>query len=202
MRYFKILGLLLIIPICSNAQADYKSSWQMGYYGDVIFHPGVKIGYEYALKNWTKTSIKKKGEVLKYKTFNTGIDFMYYWHPKHHHGLIVSPALSYRRIKENGRFFQIKLNLGLHRSLVDGTTYQVEKDGTVSKLGLAGQNTIYNSFSVGFGKDLSIKKEVPIRYYFDMGISGRFPYNHSYLVGFNLGFGIHYLLNSSKNQAK
>ena len=191
-----LLNLLACIsfPLLLFGQIENQKNWQIGYYGDVVIHPGLKIGYEMPLKNWTTSKDKKKGVVNKYKSWNVGLEAMYYKHPQHHLGFIFSPNLSYRRTKENGKFTQIKLNMGYHKSWVDGITYTVNNMNEVAKENKAGQSTFYNSLSFGFGKDLRKKKNVPIRYYWELGLNSRTPYNKSVLLGMHLGFGIHYFL--------
>lgn len=188
-----IILLSMTIPIVGMAQVESVSNWQFSYYGDVLFHPGVKVGYEIPLRNWSKTKTRRGVEKTKYKSLNTGIDLIYYWHPQHHHGLILSPNVTYRRIKQNGKFFQLKLNAGFHRSFVDGQTYNVDNSGMVTQKGLAGQTSFYNALSFGFGKDLRVSKHKALRYLWEIGINGRFPYNKSYLPGIHLGLGIQLL---------
>lgn len=186
-----ILGLLMIFShFQATCQYTQQASMQVGYYGDMVVHPGLQLGIEKPLTMW-ETDKKKK----KYKSLNLGADLLYYWHPDNHHGIAVSPAFSYRRIKENGKFFQVKLNIGYHRSFADGKTYSVDESGSVSEVKLAGQNTLCNNLSVGFGKDLRVIKNKQIRYIWSVGINGRYPHNHSYLLGLNFGLGIHFILN-------
>lgn len=182
----------MVLSFSGFSQVENETNWQFSYYGDLLFHPGIEIGCQMPLKNWTKVKTKKKKEVTKHKSLNTGADFIYYWHPKHHHGLILCPNISYQRTKINGRYFQVKFGLGYHRSFVDGLTYTVDNDGKVESKRFVGQNTLYNSFAFDFGKDLRVEKELPLRWFFQIGISGRYPYNKSYLPNIHTGVGVHY----------
>lgn len=194
MRSYSIIFIALILSFSGSSQIENQPNWQFSYYGDVLFHPGIEIGYQIPLKNWTKVKSKKKKEVTKYKSLNAGIDFIYYLHRHHHHGLILSPSISYQRTRKNGRYFQAKFNLGYHRSVVDGLTYSVANNGIVESKRFVGQNTIYNSLAFDFGKNLRVEKEIPLRWFFQLGINGRYPYNKSYLPSLHMGFGIHFFI--------
>ena len=190
--------LIVIIPVLGNAQIENKSNWQLSYYGDLIFHPGFQVGYHVPFKKWEKVKQRKGIKVTKNKSLSWGADFIYYKHPKHHHGLVLSPNISYQRIKQNGNYFQTKFSLGYHRSFVDGITYIVDVNGQVESKRFVGQGTLYNSLSFDFGKDLRVRKDKPFRYFFQIGISGRFPHNKAYLPSIHSGLGIHYFFKSNK----
>lgn len=168
-------------------QTESNSTLQIGYYGDVIFHPGIKASYLKPISAWTKERRNK----TKYKALLVGADLAYYYNANHHHGLIVGPNFSYRRVKENGKFIQWSMMIGLHRSIIDGSTYEVIPGENFNKLTLAGQSSFYNSLSFLFGKKLSDT----IGYYTELGLNGRTPYNNSYLTGIHVGLGIQYSLN-------
>lgn len=195
----KLLLLLLVligISFSGLAQITNETNWQISYYGDVLINPGVAIGYQVPLKNWTSVKTKAKGDVSKYKSLNVGSDLIYYWFPEHHHGLILSPNVSYQRTKENGKYFQAKFSLGYHRSILDGTTYSVSTNDEVESKKFNGQGTLYNSLDFDFGKDLRVTKQKPFRWFFQIGLSGRTPYNNTYLPGIHTGFGIHYFISN------
>lgn len=182
----------ITFPFILNAQVENEKNWQFSYSGDLIIRHGVQVGYQIPLKNWNKVKTKKGQEITKYKSLNSGVDFSYYWQKQNHHGFTFSPYFAYQRIKQNGKYFQIKIGLGYHRSFVDGITYAVDDQGNVESKKFVGQNTFYNSLSFDFGKDLRIKKGKPIRWFLQFGLNGRFPYNKSYLPGIHTGAGIHY----------
>lgn len=197
-RLIILFTILATIPSITRAQTANERNWQFSYYGDVIFHPGFQIGYQVPLKNWVKVKRKRNNTIRKNKSLNTGADLTYYWHKDHHHGFIVSPYLSYQKVNQKGNYFQLKFSLGYHRSFVDGVVYSGDESGAVESKRLAGQNTMYNAFSFDFGKDLRVTEDIPIRYFFQIGINGRYPYNNSYLPGIHTGIGIHYFLKSKR----
>lgn len=189
-----IILIVLFSPFFSNGQIENRPNWQLSYFGDMIIHPGFQIGYEHPIKEWMKTKTRKGQTIPKYKSLNAGLDFSYYWNPNHHHGFILSPFLNYRRTKESGKFFETKFNLGYHQSVVDGMTYQVSDQGEVTSNKWNGQSTLYSSLSFGFGKDWRVKKQIPIRHFWNIGVNARTPYNHAILFGLNFGIGVHYFI--------
>jgi len=196
MKKIVLLVFCGFLSICGKAQISTPSFWEFGVFADNLAHPGFKVGYQTPFRDWVKVRQKKKGEITKYKSLYYGGDVGYYRHPKNHHGITISPNVSYLRIKENGKFFHLKLDLGYHRSIVDGKVYTVNDEGAFDRKSGYGQNTFYNSLSFSFGKSLDVTKNIPLRYFWGFGLSGRYPFNHFYLPAFRLNFGVQYLLKS------
>ena len=193
-KYLILLVLSIVVAPAVLGQIENETNWQFSFYGDMLIHPGIEVGYQLPLKNWQKIKSKKGVEKSKNKSLNTGLDFIYYWHKSHHHGLALNPYVSYQRTKQNGRYFQGKLSLGFHRSFVDGTTYLVDEHGNVASKYFSGQNSLYTSIAFDFGKDLRFTRDIPLRWFFQIGLSGRYPYNRSYLPSIHTGIGIHYFI--------
>lgn len=192
-RYTILVLLAFLISHSAYGQAN-SQNWSISYYGDLLIHPGIQLGRQVPLKNWKSTKDKRSRELNKYKSINAGVDVTYYWHQDHHHGLILSPNLSFQKVNANGKYFQIKVSIGYHRSIVDGLTYAVqENEEVVSQRGV-GQSALFNALSFDFGKDLRITKQKPLRWFFQIGINGRSSYNNSYLPSLHTAFGIHYFI--------
>lgn len=185
----KIQNLILFLLLSGTTllgQTENKSIFQIGYYGDVIFHPGIKMTYLAPLSSWAK----EKPNQTKFKSILVGADVSYYKSPNHHHGVILGPNLSYRREKDNGKFIQWTIMAGIHRSITDGSTFEVRSKESIKHVKLAGQTSFYNSISFLFGKKLREN----LSYYAEVGLNGRTPYNNSYLTGIHVGLGIQYFI--------
>lgn len=182
MKYVLVfLFFLHSIPLV--AQEETPSSFSIGYYGDVVFNPGMRLAYDGAVKNWESS----KGP--KAKALLIGAELNYYFNRKTHHAFILGPTFSFKRTKINGRFVQFKWLSGVHQSLVDGMTYQFS-EGVLEEKRWNGQSTWYNSLSFGFGRKLSTQ----LAYYAEFGVNARYPFNHALLPGIHLSIGIQYLL--------
>jgi len=159
----------------------------LGYYGDVFFIPGFKMGIEKSVLSWVKTKPNK----TKFKSIRIGADFIYYRNKDHHHGFILAPSISYKRIRENGKFIQFKLSPGLHRSFVDGLTYEVENARLIKQKMGVGQNSFFGSVSIIGGRRLNDR----ISYYIEFGLNGRYPFNNALYKGMHTSLGLQYSLN-------
>lgn len=173
--------------MAANSQKVHDFQMTVGYYGDVIFIPGVKIGIEKSIRSWVKTKPNK----TKYKSIRMGGDLIYYRNKNHHHGLIIAPSISYKRFRENGKFFQFKLSSGLHKSITDGLTYQVENAETIRSKRFTGQYSYYGSISLIGGRKINER----LFYYVEFGLNGRYPFNKALYKGVHTSFGIQYSLN-------
>lgn len=174
------LTLLILSGISTVCWSQEQSRITAGYYGDVIFSPGIKLSYEKGLKSWINKT--------KTRSILLGGEFISYHKAGLHNAIILGPTLSYHRSKENGRFVQWKLYTAVHQSFLDGVTYEVSADDKVSEKKLNGQTTWFNSFSFLFGKQLNKR----LGYYAELGINARFPYNNSLLTGIHTSIGIQY----------
>lgn len=183
-----LFTILLFGSISLMAQHDSSPVITLGYHGDMIANPGVRIGYESAFKSWEKNQSSQ----VKFKSLRYSIDVRYYLNRKHHHGIIVAPGISYVRQRENGKFIQIKYAAGIHRSIVDGQVFAINDTTGKVEQGKKGQFSFYNDLSFLFGKQINNT----IGYYGEIGINGRYPYNHSLLKGLHAGLGLKYSLNN------
>lgn len=179
--------LLLACHCLLNAQNAPSSNISVGYFGETIFVPGLKISYEKSAWNWTKET--KRNAVNR--SFQYGVDCIYYQNKDHHHGIVAAVNFSYKKEKNNTRFIQFKWLSGIHRSFADGVTYQANEGASFSANKWGGQNTFYNSMSFLFGRKITDQ----IGYYGELGINGRYPYNHSLLKSIHAGIGIQYFIN-------
>lgn len=186
------LFFLLFLSATISAQDGKQTQWWIGYYGDVLVHPGVKLGYGESFKNWETTTPKHN----KHKSLLLGGELMYYHQANHHHALILGPTIAYNRAKPNGRFIQWKWMSGVHQSLVDGLTYKISSADVITESRTAGQTSFYNSVSFLFGKKINPK----ISWYGEVGINGRYPYHHALLKGIHLSVGVRYAVFKDANR--
>lgn len=193
----QLIFIFLLILSCQldiHGQERAMGSWQIGYFGNNVIHPGFKVSKEYVLKTWEKTKDKVKGDKTSHRAYAFSPEFVFYRHKHNHYGLVLNPSVNYQRTRTTGGYVELRIGTGYHRSFLDGTTYRVNSNGEVETVPLPGQNTWISSITWSFGKDLRKTKELPIRYYMQLGASARTPYNHHFLPSVNVGFGMHYFI--------
>jgi hypothetical protein len=162
---------------------------KVSYMGSLLY-PGFKIGIEQSYKirqlnkkkSWgTKTIFKER-----YWTLNLG----YYHHTTFHDNLYLLAEWQLRRQKSNGLFFEFAPGLGYSRTFLNGTTYQVDDDGGVSKVSAAGYNYVMLSIAGGIGYDFSKKTDLDIKAFLKPSILVMAPYNSFLYVRPTVELGI------------
>lgn len=191
----RILSLFVFTLIVSNCLAQFKNleSVSISYYGEMIIHPGVKICADYNLKEWDKTKITKKDSS---KTINKSLlispAFGFFYHKRYQTGLSIIPECKYKKRNKKGGFYELGIGLGYFRSFIPNT-YEVNSSGEVNKT-IAGHNYFASNYFVSFGKDLSVKKNLPIAYFIKPQFIYTVPNFPSGTGYFALELGISYSL--------
>lgn len=169
------------------------NSISVSYYGEIITHPGLRIGANYNLRQWEKVKTSRKGVIkTKHKVIEITPSVGFYYHRRYQTGIFILPEIEYFRIKQNGKFFSIGLGLGYMRTFIPNT-YEVLSNGEVNKIN-AGHDYFIRNYYVIFGKDLSVKKGIPLQYFIKpqlMTASPNFPKKVAYFI---LEIGIKYKL--------
>lgn len=180
-----ITGLLALAALLAlpgpEAQAQQL---RMAYFGETVTHYGLKVAYEYPLISRIKTRNSARKDFL----FTPGIAV--YNHPRNHVGLILSPELAYQRTGRRGGVFEVSLSNSYFRYFLAGQTFEVDENGGFRQVKMAGRGAYLPTVSVGFGRDLSIRKNRSLAWYARLNLMQQRPYNASSLMRFGIECGI------------
>ena len=147
-----------------------------------LVDPGLQVGIQGSIKSWEKTKLSRKGPKVKEKFFLGGLQLGYYHEMYSHHGITIIPELEWRRVKPTtGKLFRASIGLGFQQSIYDAKVYTVSTDGEVSQNGSSSQSLMVSSLSIGWGRDLRYRKEIPLAWTLGVGASGRFPVNKTFI---------------------
>lgn len=179
----------LLIILCLFSINTFAQRWQFqkaekdtalinfktAYLG-TIRHPGFRMGVEIpiTIKDYYKNDkLKKRKE--QFLTSN----FSFYHHETFHSNFILSFGYLFRRTNAHDWYIDFEPQIGLNKTLLDGTTYKVNEDGDVSKEKLAGY--WYFNAQIGFsiGKDFkNTKINMPLKAYVKPNLIVMLPYNN------------------------
>lgn len=173
------LGLIILGPITIQAQ-----SLRVGYYGETVTHYGIKVAAEWTIKRYLKESNHARKEFL------AGPALVVYRHPQNHIGLVFFPELTYRRTSRRGGIFELGLAPASAYYFLEGATYTPDESGGLRRVRWAGQNAFLPTVFVGVGKDLSVRRQVPLAWFTRLNVMQQRPYNTSALIRFSLEAGI------------
>ncbi len=179
-----LAGLLCLLCTVPSAAQDLR----LAYFGETITHYGIKAGLDFSLSRRTQ-------QVLPTREWYVSPGLTVYRHPHHHVGVIVSPEFGWRRTGRRGGQLEIAAAPSLFRYFLAGKTYQVGDDGQFERVPLAGEFAFLPTFSIGFGKDLSVRRDIPLAWYTRVHLMRQYPHNAGALTRFALEVGIRKPLN-------
>lgn len=165
--------LVIFVLFAGTASAQ---NLKLAYFGESITHYGLKAGYE--------RSFSKNNRWLA--SGNLAV----YRHPHNHIGVILSPEVAWRRVNSKGRFIEAAFAPSLFHYFYEGKTFRVNDEGVFKKIPLAGRTAFLPTISFGFGRDLSIKKDIPLMWYSRINVMRQYPYNASSLMRMSIELGI------------
>lgn len=171
------------------------SAIELGYSGELGFHPGLQLGYEYAAKNWTKT--KKNGKTRQ-KSLIWQASFSQIWHTDTRSFSFVEGGAYLRTLKSSGFTRQWSLRLGGTFIENAGTTYIEQEDGSAEGFQFAGNTYAALSLGYGWGYDFSVSQSLPIAVILQPQASLLFAYNQTVLPLLRIELGLRYYLNSKQ----
>lgn len=157
---FLLVTLALSLTSYSFGQESFleKKPITVSYFGQMLFHPGIKVGTQYDFREWTTQKEKKKGERIKEKSLFVSPQIGFYSHPRNHSGLIISADVGYQRIKlKRGFYSAYSIGLGYFAQFNAGTTYTVEADGTVNQKRFASRSYFLPTINTEFGQKVTPK---------------------------------------------
>ena len=159
-----LLLLLFTLVLTVKAQKGRSASLSIAYFGEMLTHPGVKIGLNYNLLGWTKNKRTRRGQersVDKNLLLQPSLGIFY--HERYQAGLMVLPEWSLLRQNERGGHFSVGAGVGYLRTFIPNT-YEVSASGEISKV-TAGHDYLLTSYFISFGKDFSVQKDLPFGYF-------------------------------------
>lgn len=197
-RFF--LAVFLILSVYQVKAQDSLAIHQkkikgfsLSYFAEYYTHYGVKAGTEYPL--WSKEIVKVKRnskEIHKNKSvFVTG-NIGCYIHKRNHVGLFVNSEIGYRKTRNKGLNYEYLLGIGYLHTFLQGDTYQVNDDGSVERVHLAGQSNLMASLSFGVGYNFDYHYHKPYALFIKPGFFIQYPYNTAFAVRPTIDLGIFY----------
>ena len=152
----------------------------VSYFGDQLVHPGVKVGLERPLLS--RTSRWREMERTVYVAPNLGLT----WHPDHHTALFVNGEVGLRRTRRSGWKREFIVGLGAMRSGNASPTYTAED----RQVRFDGHTYFMSSVAIGFGRDLSGVRDLPLAWHVRPTLYLQAPYNASMVPGVALETGL------------
>jgi hypothetical protein len=194
-RNFVVLILILSTTMLMAQKSSeygekvlYNLPVSLSYMGDYLgTKPGLNITFENSLK---KTYLTKKNSKIVEKTLYNPINLGWYNHKGYNSALILSSGIGLRKTRQSGFITGIQVDLGLMRTFIHGTTYNVEENGEVSTV--AGGYFYGNiAFSLEAGWDFSkANEELPLSTFVRLKPLVQFPYNGGSLIHIMAEFGL------------
>lgn len=194
--------LFIVCAICffaMNVQAQ-DLPINISYFGENGLHPGLKIGVEYNLFESEKTKNRwlfnrndKLGPKVKTRQLFVAGSLGFYNHANNHTGVFLLPEIGYRRTQHRkGSFLEASFGLGYLQRIYNIDTYELGEDGQPVDLGTSGQGQLLTTFSVGFGRDLSHRRDIPMSWYVKPTIMLATPQAHTAIPNAALEIGVRY----------
>lgn len=187
-----ILILVLILQNFSlqaqSSSTDLPYRYSVGYFGNNLYNPGVKLGIEYAWKAKTSTDQGSNRKQPLQKEWVPNANIGAYLDPGSHAALFTNAGIGYRRTNEKGRTRYAALNpAGIYRSFLT-ETYAYNDQGTVERVPLPGNLYYAPAFSIGIGKFTD--PVLQSGWFTHLTIITLAPYNHWVMPLINLEAGV------------
>jgi hypothetical protein len=170
-----------------------QTSIKAAFLGSVIY-PGFKLGIERPYKVIQKEKRNGRKIINKERAFALNLGF--YHHETFHDNLFLLGEWQFRRQKSSGWFREFAPGVGVSKTFLGGTTYNVDDKNTVTINKAAGYTYAVFSVATGFGYDFSVKKDKPFKLYIKPSILVMASYNNFIYARPTIELGINYKLNS------
>lgn len=170
-----------------------KSSNLVLSYNSSIIYPGARFGFEFPVYTIYETTVKKSGIKKDYvKDRFITAQLSWYHHPAFHDNIYLTAGWTMRRTKLTGFFTELSPEIGLSRTFLGGTTYQVDDNGNITVQKLAGYYYALTSVGGGIGYDFSKTKQKPFSVFSKLNLLLIFPYNSTIYLRPTLEIGLIY----------
>ncbi|MEL7533013.1 MAG: hypothetical protein AAFN10_16980 [Bacteroidota bacterium] len=174
--------------------AQGSTAIQLGYSGELGFHPGLQLGYEYTANSWPKS--KKNGNKRQKSLVWQG-SISQIWHPETRSFTFIEGGVYYRTLKPSGFTRQWSFRIGGSFIENAGTTYVEQEDGSAEGFQFAGYTYAALSLGYGWGYDFRAKRDLPLAVILQPQASFLFGYNQTVLPLLRVELGLRYYLNSN-----
>lgn len=156
-----------------------ESPLSISYSGDYMFtKPGLRLSWQNTL---IKTTLKKKSSLEVTRVLYNPINVGWYHHKGYNSAWMLSSGIGYRSIRPKGFFKGAGIDLGLMRTFINGTTYEVKEDGSINTL-TGGYFYGNLNLSVEAGWDFKkTGKFIPLCAFIKLNGLMQFPYNSGML---------------------
>ena len=158
-----------------------------------LLYPGLKVGLELPLRTVGITRPRKTGAP---KVFTRDLllttSANWYHHPTFHDNTYLTVGLLNRRTTARGFFRETSAEIGVSRTFLGGTTYQVTDEGRVSVEKAAGHHYAVATVGAGFGYDFGQTGTLPLALYSKLNLLVLFPYNSTLYARPTLEVGVVY----------
>ena len=179
MRKIILISLLTITTLSLFSLEKPSHGLVVSYYNEPSLKPGITLGLD------TELNINSNHRIgLVFPTIT------YFYFPNNYHALYLYPELSYRFINNSGFYTGLSFGSGLSLSKKVVPVYNLNGDLTDTTW----QRHLLLKSVLSFGYDLSIKKSLPYRIFFNIGWKGIYPDNLGVLNQGLLELGVRYTL--------
>ncbi len=194
MKKYSIVFLLLFAMNLNGQQLPNnnpfldKTTFKIGYHGDLINTSGLQLGAEYAWKEKIKIKEKKKGpkSITHQYLLHSNLGYSTNFRNKTDNGLQVYAGIIWRRTNPKRWQFNLEINpLGYYRSILP-ETYEVQ-ESEVSKIKFPGRS--YYAPSIGFGTGRQRPGKRRSGWYLNLNYTLRTPYNAGTLPTLSIQYG-------------
>ncbi len=171
-----------------------KKGINISYFGNMLTHPGLKVGYAYIHRQKTKEKQRRKRLRISYHQWVSMYSLAGYIHPRNHGALILNAEGGYRCIRPKGFTRAIYLGLAYMRTFNTGPTYRINEAGQVEKVVLAGHHYILPGLAFALGESFILENRKVLSWHIKPGIGFQMPYNAFMNLMLNLEVGLVYKL--------
>jgi hypothetical protein len=171
----------------------YKSSSLSLASNSSLLYPGLKG--EVALPIKTVEVIRlRKASVPKVFTRDLFLttSLNWYHHPTFHDNVYLTAGLLKRRTAASGFLTETSAEIGVSRTFLAGTTYQVTDEGRISIEKAAGHYYAAATVGAGVGYDIGKRGTLPLALYSKLNLLTLFPYNSTFYIRPTLELGLVY----------
>lgn len=192
-KSFLAVGLFLTTAAILCAQNLKPATINVSYFGELATHPGLKVGVTYPVKSWEKSRVKNNGKEKSILTaFELSPSAGFFYHRAYQTGIFVLPEVAFSRKNGKGNYKAIGIGTGYMRTQVPHV-YEINAGGEIGKIH-AGYNYFVTNYSLTFGKDFSVKRNLPVGIFIKPQIMYAVPNYNGGILYFALEAGLSYHL--------
>ncbi|MAY83501.1 MAG: hypothetical protein CMP59_05135 [Flavobacteriales bacterium] len=106
----------------------------VSYLGEMVTHPGIKVGVDYGLSAWSKVKAEGKErerKISKSIVFSPSLGSFY--HKRYQTGFFIIPELKYLRVNPKGFYYDLGIGLGYLRTVIPNV-YEISPSGDINKV--------------------------------------------------------------------